>query len=194
MNVAAYIFPTRLWRFLPTWRSTPLQDLAKGLATEIRTRYQDYPKLLLVCHSLGGLVAKRFIVDCIKQSAPLRVREVIFFATPHLGARLASTASVFSVEHRHLKQLQSDSDLIELTNEDWDALKCEARVGVTYVIGGQDAIVSRHSAGAGNIRGRVEVIPDKGHIDIVKPNSAADISYLLVRRRRFDFRRTEETT
>ena len=178
--VAAYTFPTRLWRCLPTWRSTPMQDLAKGLATEVRTRHHNYQKILMVCHSLGGLVAKRFIIDAVKHSASLQVREVIFFATPHLGARLANTADFFSIKHRHLRQLRNDSDFIELINEDWATLKCEAQVGATYVVGGQDAVVSRHSAGADQSV-KVEVIPNKGHSDIVKPNSAADISFLLVK-------------
>jgi hypothetical protein len=43
--VAEYNFPTRLLRWLPTWRSTPLQDLARGLATEIRTRYAEHQKI-----------------------------------------------------------------------------------------------------------------------------------------------------
>jgi predicted alpha/beta hydrolase family esterase/tetratricopeptide (TPR) repeat protein len=180
ITVAECRFPTRLCRFLPTWKSTPLQDLAKGLATEIRTRYKDYQKILLVCHSLGGLIAKRFIIDEFKQSAPLPVREVIFFATPHYGSSFANRADLFSIEHRHLRQLRTDSDFIDSINEDWVTFKCEARVGCTYVVGGQDAIVSRHSAGAG--RGlNVEFISDKGHSDIVKPKSVDDISFLLVK-------------
>jgi predicted alpha/beta hydrolase family esterase len=179
--IGTYTFPTRLWRLFSTWKSTPMQDLARGLATEIRTRYHDHRRILLVCHSLGGLIAKRLIIDSVKQSTSSPVREVIFFATPHLGVRLARTAGYFSAEHRHLKQLGSDSDFIELVNEDWVTFRCEAHVAATYVIGGQDAVVSRHSAGVGQSL-NVEVIPDKGHADIVRPTSSADISFLLVRR------------
>ena len=178
--IAEYTYPTRLFRWLPTWRSPPLQDLAKGLATEIRARYAEYPKILMVCHSQGGLIAKRLIIEAIKHSLPLQVRELIFFATPHLGAHLANSASIFSLNHRHLKQLQKDSDFIELTNEDWITFKCEAHVGSTFVIGSQDSVVSRQSAGAG-YGAKVEVIPDKVHIDIVKPHSRSDISFLLVK-------------
>ncbi len=179
--VAEYTYPTRLFRLLPTWKSPPLQDLAKGLATEIRTRYAEYAKILMVCHSQGGLVAKRFIIEAVKHSNPLRVREVIFFATPHFGADLANRASIFSIDHRHLRQLRKNSDFIELINEDWVTFKCEASVGSTYVIGSQDSVVSRQSAGAGH-GAEVEVIPNKGHIDIVKPDSPWDISFLLVKK------------
>jgi pimeloyl-ACP methyl ester carboxylesterase len=179
ITVEEFVFPTRLVRWLPTWRSTSLQDLAKALATEIRTKYQSYPKILMVCHSLGGLVAKRFIIETLKLSMALQVREVIFFATPHLGAGIATWADYFSFKHRHLRQLQKDSDFIELINEDWATIKCEAHVGATYVVGGQDAVVSRQSAAA--IPGaKVEVIADKGHVDIVKPKSRSDVSFLLV--------------
>ena len=178
--VAEYTFPTRLFRLFPSWNSTPLQDLAKGLATEIRTRFQECTKILMVCHSLGGLIAKRFIIEAIKRSEPLKTREVIFFGTPHQGARLANIASFFSFKHRHLRQIGKEFDFIELVNEDWVHCRCEAHVGATYVVGGQDTYVSRESAGGG-LGTKVELIPDKGHLDIVKPTTKDDISFLLVR-------------
>ena len=168
-------------RLLPTWKSTPLQDLAKGLATELHTRYPNYPKILLVCHSLGGLVAKRYIIDSIKRDQPLRAREVIFFATRHFGALLANWGGALSFKHRHLRQVAKESDFIEQINEDWTHFKCEAAVGPTYVVGGQDACVSRHSAGAG-LGAKVELIPDKGHIDVVKPTKKDDIAFLLLKK------------
>jgi tetratricopeptide (TPR) repeat protein len=134
----------------------------------------------MVCHSLGGLIAKRFIIDTIKQSGSVRTREVVFFATPHQGARLANIGGFFSFKHRHLRQIGKESDFIELVNEDWVHFKCEAQVGATYVVGGQDAVVSRESAGVGQ-GARVELVSDKGHIDIVKPATKNDISFLLVR-------------
>lgn len=159
--VAEYTFPTRLFRLFPTWKSTPLQDLAKGLATEIRTRHHNYPKILMVCHSLGGLIAKRLIIEAIKRAEPLKIREVIFFGTPHQGARLANIANIFSFKHRHLRQIGKESDFIEMVNEDWAHCQCEAHVGATYVVGGQDAYVSRESAGAG-LGTKVDLIADKG--------------------------------
>jgi Alpha/beta hydrolase family len=179
--IAEFTFPTRLVRWLPwVWKSAPLQDLAKGLETEIRAKYSTHSKILLVCHSLGGLIAKRVIVEAVKIGSVPPIREVMFFATPHLGADIASWADRISHKHRHLKQLRKDSDFIELVNEDWSTFKCEGYVGTTYVAGGQDAVVSRQSARAGQSV-RLEFIPDKGHIDIVKPANHLDTSFLLVK-------------
>jgi hypothetical protein len=48
-----------------------------------------------------------------------------------------------------------------MVNEDWAHCQCEAHVGATYVVGGQDAYVSRESAGAG-LGTKVDLIADKG--------------------------------
>lgn len=59
LDVAFYNFPTGLWRLIPSWKSLPAQDLAKGLATKIQVQYGAYQKILLVCHSFGGLIGKK---------------------------------------------------------------------------------------------------------------------------------------
>ena len=113
VDVAFYTFPTRLWRLIPSWRSLPAQDLAKGLATKIQVQYGEYQKILLVCHSFGGLIAKKYIVDIIKLSGQLRIMGVIFFATPHLGTENANIFGRFSFGHRQLNQLRIGADFID---------------------------------------------------------------------------------
>jgi tetratricopeptide (TPR) repeat protein len=126
------------------------------------------------------LIAKRYLVDVIKRSGHLKVREVIFFATPHRGAAIAKPASLFSTEHRQLNQMQIGTDFIDLLNEDWATCRCETRVGVTYVVAGQDGVVSRDSASAGQ-HGNVRIIQNKNHTDVIKPSNDTDIAFLLVR-------------
>ena len=71
--------------------------------------------------------------------------------------------------------------LIDLLTEDWATYRCETRVGVTYVVAGQDGVVSRESASAGQ-RANVEMIPHKNHVNIVKPDDSNDVAFLLVKR------------
>jgi len=136
LDVAFYNFPTGLWRLIPSWKSLPAQDLAKGLATKIQVQYGAYQKILLVCHSFGGLIGKKYIVDEIKRSDQLRIREVIFFAVPHLGTETANIFGKLSFGHRQLNQLRIGADFIDLLTEDWVTYRCENRVGVTYVVAG----------------------------------------------------------
>src|SRR4051812_46207819 len=56
-----YNFPTGIIRFLDRWRSLELQDLADGLSTYIDNRYAAATSILLVAHSMGGLLCKEYI-------------------------------------------------------------------------------------------------------------------------------------
>ena len=56
--------------------------------------------ILLVCHSLGGLLAKQLLRKAKEADGPTRaifdqVRAVLFLATPHAGTDLASLADAF---------------------------------------------------------------------------------------------------
>lgn len=182
VETAFYVYPTALVRprILSRWKSLTIPDLALGLKTEIDHRFSQYDQILLVCHSLGGLVAKQLLCDQIKRSSSPRVKGVIFFATPHSGATLAAVADAISREHSHLRQLRNGSEFISDITRDWASNDCESKLDVTYVIGGQDAIVSRNSAAPpGTLT--IELVADKGHIEIVKPKDDGDISYLIVK-------------
>ena len=111
----------------------------------------------------------------------MRIREVIFFAVPHLGTETANIFGKLSFGHRQLNQLRIGADFIDLLTEDWVTYRCENRVGVTYVVAGQDGVVSRKSASSGQ-RANVEMIPHKNHRNVVEPEDKNDIAFLLVKR------------
>jgi pimeloyl-ACP methyl ester carboxylesterase len=172
-------YPTRLIDWLPWRRSLRIQDISQALRTEIDVRYVGYERILLICHSLGGLVAKHYVCDALKRGSKLAVRGVIFFATPHSGSALASLLSGVTRRHLHLRQLSPDSDFIDLVSRDWAALRCEDVLEATYVVGGQDMIVN---PGSGSPPGTTyDLISDKTHSSLVKPVNDVDLSYLLVK-------------
>ena len=180
IEIAFFSYPTKLLNFWPFWNSLPAQHLADGLRTEINRRYAAYDRILLVTHSLGGVVAKRYVIDTLRRQAPLRVQGLIFFATPHSGAGLANAVAWLSRNHRHLKQLRRDSDFLELVTTDWADMRCDSKLTTIYVVAGQDQVVDPASASGppGTLR---EMISDRGHIDVVKPSIANDLAFLIVK-------------
>src|SRR5260370_40567862 len=53
------------------------------------TQFSNYQKVILVCHSMGGLVVKSWIIDTLNNrgSATLeKLAHLSFYATPHNGA------------------------------------------------------------------------------------------------------------
>jgi pimeloyl-ACP methyl ester carboxylesterase len=180
-TVTHYSYPTSLFR-LPFSRKYPkIQTLADGLRTQINLAHSDYTDVKLVCHSLGGLIAKRYLVSEAENDRLNRVNGTIFYAVPHNGAGLAAVAGQISWRHSQLAQLCKDSDMIRTISEAWTRERIAELIDVRYVVGGLDQVVDEFSSREIWSNQHVDVVPDRGHRNVVKPNSAHDISYLALR-------------
>jgi len=181
-DTAFFEYPTSLLR-LPFTRMAPrIRDLAEGLRSQIEVRYPDYKSITLVCHSLGGLVARKYLVEEVKRGKELRIDKLLLFAVPNNGAGLASVAKYISWQHNQLAQLCRDSELIEELNTDWARLKISDRVKVRYVVAGQDRVVDKQSAIGQWGNENIDSVLDADHVSIVKPRRPSDLNYLLFRR------------
>jgi predicted alpha/beta hydrolase family esterase len=178
-DVEFYQYPTWLFSFFG--KTPKIQDLARGLRTQINHKYSEYKSIVLVCHSLGGLIARMYLIEEVKNQRPLKINKLLLYAVPNNGAGLASVAQHIAWRHNQLAQLSQDSDLIEFLNQDWFRLKIGNRLSIKYIVAGQDSVVERDSAESfwGNLD--IETIIDKGHINIVKPKSAEDLAFVILK-------------
>ncbi|CAL7936144.1 unnamed protein product [Xylocopa violacea] len=120
---------------------TPLCPI-EGVQTGMKERSKEYIKKLLtagigkrptiwVCHSMGGLLVKKMLVDEWKNGDKNDIckntRSIIFYSTPHRGSRVAALKQVTqmvvwpSVEVQELRE--ESPQLLELHNEFLDMLK-----------------------------------------------------------------------
>ena len=165
-------------------RSPTIQVLADGLRTEIEEVYIDYNEIVLVCHSMGGLVAKQYLINEIKIHKPesLKVKKVIYYATPHLGTQLANYVKIVPYEHKQIKQMARDSDLMVSINTDDAVLKVDDYVCARYIIAENDKVVERTSAQAFYANSDSRTLLGFGHIDCCKPtNDMEDKRYLVLK-------------
>lgn len=181
IDIAFFNYPTKLIRFPFFSKSIRIQDLSQGLSTTIDHKYTKYPNILLVCHSLGGLIAKHYLISLLNRKEDNKIKEVIFYATPHSGSGFAKVSDLISSNHWQARQLRKDSDFIDLISQDFGNYEDELRIKTTYVVGGLDAVVSRESSGLRHSK-TIEFIPEKGHIDIVKPKDENDLVFLILKR------------
>jgi tetratricopeptide (TPR) repeat protein len=180
VETAFFSYPTKLFNVWPFSRSLRTQEISDALRTEIDRRYAGKKRILLIAHSLGGLVAKRYIIEALQRQTPLRIGGLVFFATPHSGAGLAIAVDLLSVRHWHGRQLRRDSDFLNLITREWNDMRCDSKLSTVYVVAGQDQVVDINSAGGppGTLK---EMVSEKGHIDEVKPENANDLSFLIVK-------------
>lgn len=182
-EVGLFGFPTSLFSLPIIGRKhLKIQTLADALRTFIENRYPDRDNLILVCHSLGGLIARRFLVDQVKRKVPLRVKALLLYGVPHNGNALAEVATLIAWQHNQLRQLCRESDLVRDLDADWTTFALGGKVNVRYVVGGLDRVVSEQSARSSWGQTSVDVVADRGHRDLVKPRDAQDLPYLIFRR------------
>jgi pimeloyl-ACP methyl ester carboxylesterase len=163
-------------------RMPKLQQLAHGLATEIETLHPDRRQITLVAHSLGGIVARRYLLDEIKAGRKLRITKLLLYAVPNTGASLAAVGTWLSWRHEHLTQLRQDSDILDILNNDWVTERVEEKVDVHYVVGGADKIVGSESARPYYGQNNVSTIIGHNHRSIVAATGYKDIRYATLRR------------
>jgi hypothetical protein len=62
-DAAFFEYPTSVLRFSFSRKPPSIMSLADGLRTQIDGKHEKYQSITLVCHSLGGLVARQYLVE-----------------------------------------------------------------------------------------------------------------------------------
>jgi hypothetical protein len=181
-----------------------LEDVALYLRTEIGTTYRDYSEVVLCAHSMGGLIARRYIADALQDAAggAPRVSRVMFLATPHRGSVIAGMAglgasavsgllSLFgsaaqavwdsAVDNGASAQFQalaSGSDFLFQLEQDEERAGVRDRITMRYVIAEDDVAVEKTSGVASN---DFHVVAGTDHWSVARPDTADHASVRLLR-------------
>lgn len=159
-----------------------IEDLAKSLKTLIDEKYCKTDEIILVGHSMGGLVIRKYLLEEVVAGRQSKVSKVILYAVPNRGSSWVALLKEFSIyKNPHLYQLSKYGDFIKLLNESWCRSKIEACVDVTVVVAGNDKIVTVDSAEGVFLHLEPKHISGVGHINVVKPTSSSDLSFLILK-------------
>lgn len=173
-----------------------LADLGEALfaALQAEQNLQGH-RIVLVGHSLGGLVIKSGMTQAQALGDPLRVTllerivGVVFVSTPHQGSSLATVADKLRLLLRtnaQVTNMVSDDAWLKLLNGQFRYLQVQRNFGVRVffeskgvfigrrilglALGGRQLIVDRNSSDPG-IAGVIPTAIDGDHIEIAKPKS-----------------------
>jgi len=164
--------------FIPQKRLPKIQDVAELLKTEIEERYASYDEIYLITHSMGGLVARKYLYDMLKNNKTLQVKKLMLYAVPNNGSDWAKLSKIYT--HEQIEQLDRDSDFIQHLNKEVDSINIENYMDVLYIIGKFDNVVNESSAKGYWGNKKVKALPNT-HINIVKPNTRNDLSFLVLK-------------
>ncbi len=158
-----------------------IHNIAEGLATEIELRCSPEDKLILVGHSLGGLIIRKYLLNQHFKGKMPNLSKVCFFAVPQNGSGLSDIAKLIGWRHQQLKALCKDNKYLEEMNDQWVSTKITNSFDILSVIGGRDDIVTSESSKSIFRDSDIKMLVGKGHINIVKPDGYDDSSYLVLK-------------
>ena len=168
-----------------------IQDISTILADELISRQSKAPNLLLICHSLGGLVAKQMLRKCEDShdsdfnDLGRSIRGIVFMGTPHQGSNFASAidAVLKDFTSKQAKQLAYSEDMLIDLNDHFRNLMSRRSVAVKSFYETQKTwgiqVVDKVTGNPG-VLGSEPIAVQADHAKICKPKSRDDKVYKSV--------------
>ncbi len=170
-----------------------IETITGLLLTFIDAHAHENKNIFLVAHSLGGLVARRYLVETFRHPNQRqffdKIRQVHFIGVPHEGAAMAPGLLEFFKRLNPLAaELRRDSPVLLECLRGWDEIvKQCAGEGIAYptifnYVGNKDWLAPMEQViGEFNQHEQVRIV-EGGHIAIAKPHDAENPLYKLVTR------------
>ncbi|WP_397444127.1 ABC-three component system protein [Pseudomonas chlororaphis] len=155
----------------------PIKNLSEHLSSFLRLKLSGYSEVILVAHSMGGLIAKDFILNYEKGDKPKPVG-FVSIAVPHKGSLSAQIlAPIKNINARELVPLNEYTD--SLNNRWIDSRK--ALPESIYLIAQHDQCVPSVSATPFTLKTAQKFVLEHDHISICKPSSKDDMAYIALK-------------
>lgn len=164
---------------------TRIETLSRELKREFDSEgVAAYQHVVLVGHSMGGLVGIRYLLEELQHEEPLKVRGYISLATPFNGSLIAVAQHVFGrmVPHNQIAQLVPNSEFQTETRNLWKRMKAQNKLEsilFSFCYGTQDTIVYENDATPYVVDNEwKEVVPLPGdHSGVIEVNDHRSASY-----------------
>lgn len=185
IDIGLYEYTT-LAKRLKFWKSISLDTEAEIFSQIIRDDLGDYQTVILIGHSMGGLLAKAVIAELIDSDHLARIGGLILMATPQLGSTrvprflgLSNDARALRVHGKFVSRITRVFE-DKLYLDETISAPDRAVIPTWAVLGASDLWVDELSAGIGLPTGRKRIIRGS-HTEIVKPKNKSSTSYVFVK-------------
>lgn len=193
VNIYAAGYPSSLFAKW-TKKEMDLHERASSLAENLVSNGIGKRPLVIVCHSLGGLLAKEIFRACCEtrdkdwKALGDQLKLMVFFATPHKGSSLSAIlkALIPRISSPLVDSISNESGYLTNLNSSYRDLAMERDLTSVayyekYKTKNMALVVSAESADPGCTQTRPIPI-DSDHIEICKPNNKEATAYLSLRR------------
>lgn len=189
-TITNYVFKSKFIRnqFI---KINSIDYCAELLATDMFAKFYQIKHVLLVCHSMGGLVARKYLLHHIdKHKTKLfNVKTLLMYASPHTGAEIINLLNkttplnhVIS-SNPQLKDLIPNSEFLDKINTGWFDYVELTSLNVFNAVAENDDFVNADEIKEfwGEYIDGYMPVSQTNHYNIIRPKSNKDTSYLILR-------------
>ena len=124
---------------LKTKNDLTIEDIADILKTDLEYKYCDYSEILIIAHSMGGLIGKKYILENLEKH---KVKLFFSLATPYQGSNKAYFIPCSSGFSQNLKPV---SDAVMDISKKWIETENIWLPKTFYILGKNDFLVSKNN-------------------------------------------------
>jgi len=158
----------------------PVSEISQLLVTEMDLHLGQYNNIIIIAHSMGGLIAKSCILKMINYERSRNIKGFISLAVPHSGSTIANIMSSLITKNIQVSDLSVFSDETDALNRDW--LNANNLPKAKFVYGTSDNIVKKQSALPLHIQEKDYIAVNEDHQSICKPESIENNVYIMVKK------------
>ncbi|BAO56348.1 caspase family protein [Nonlabens marinus] len=152
-----------------------LQKLADNIVSSFRYKFENYKRVALIGHSLGGLAVQQAILEMSPEERE-RISHVIFMGTPHKGLQINSNNSI----EKRASDYDRQGSLITKLRQDWSqAFEERMPFKLANAIGTQDATITIDTA-FGVFDPSNDILIEGDHFSMVQPEDTHHDGYQLI--------------
>lgn len=159
-------------------KNKPIRYLSNLLNSYLRTELDDFTEVILIAHSMGGLIAKDHILNYVEGEGP-RPIGYISIAVPHKGSIGALLLS--PIGNTNTQEMQPLSEYSDSINMEW----CERRDELpkcVYLVAMHDECVSEVSALPYKVKSSDWFTLSYDHTTICKPQDKKELVFKRVKK------------
>lgn len=153
-------------------KNLSIEDIKDILYSNIDVKFSNYQNIVIIAHSMGGLISKAVILKLIEESKN-KINLFISLAVPHNGSNLANIGRLI-LNNPNVEDLRPLSYIIDIVNRDWIGFKNRNLIPRTiYFQGKNDIVVPNNSSSGYDSREKGKdydiVYTDDDHSSILQP-------------------------
>lgn len=157
-----------------------ISELSEQLNYKIKTEFNEFEEIILVGHSMGGIIARKSIINHFNPN----VKKLILYASPINGSNAANFLNYFTKKNVQLNDLKNNSELFNELNSEWKKSGNIKNLKVINVATPFDQYTSIKNLMAywNTKHDELHILKNKLHFSIIFPRSSHDKAYEILKK------------